>query len=80
MQPKYKCITYNQLEMTASMDKTEIIRYLLNLIDDTRYFNGSHYNMLNELSTKFDLPPAEMLELYRHAQQIWKDKEQNNKK
>ncbi|MBN2063366.1 MAG: hypothetical protein JW745_01090 [Sedimentisphaerales bacterium] len=58
------------------MEKNEIIRYLLKLIDDNRYFNGSHYSMLNELSRKFDLPPADMLELYRQAQQIWKDNEQ----
>ena len=55
------------------MDKKEIIEYLIKLLEDDRYFNGSHYNMLNELSEKFAVSSSEMLELYRQAQNIWKE-------
>ncbi len=58
------------------MDDGEIIKYLVKLLEDNRLYNGPHYNMLNELCERFDIEPSRLLELYRQAQQIWKEKHQ----
>ncbi len=60
------------------MDKKRIIEQLVQMLSDSRYFNGSHYNMLGELCEKFGSSEADMLELYSEAQQVWK--EQQDKK
>ena len=62
------------------MDNKQIIDYLVELLNDSRYYNGSHYNMLKELCEKFATSEAEMLELYRQTQQIWKEQQEKRGK